>query len=132
MKEHLEEIGILVGMYRDLERRYGDARLSTAYLEATTGVELFNTDRLSEPPSVTIGPDSSVMVCWRTLEPDVPYVLSSLAKAEEALIRHLSSKPDERIERIEQLKLQIMHRRVVRAFEEYLFHRIIHEGYTAH
>ena len=69
-----EDIDILVGMYRDMERRYTEAGLSTGYLKSTAGVELFDTDHTGLPPAES-------------------YVLSSLARAEEHLNRHLSGQP---------------------------------------
>ncbi len=64
-----EEIGILVGMYKELKRKFEEAKLPTDYLRVTAGVELFNTD----------GAD---------LIPDVPYVLSALARAEEIYFKN--------------------------------------------
>ena len=64
-----EDIEICVDFYRDLERRFMERGLDCRYLESTAGVELFNTDRAG-------------------LTPDVSYVLSSLAKAEDILVRH--------------------------------------------
>ncbi|MBS3053253.1 MAG: hypothetical protein J4469_02010 [Candidatus Aenigmarchaeota archaeon] len=69
IQEKLEEREILLGMYRELERRFREAALPADYLRATAGVELFNTDVAS-------------------LIPDMPYVLSALARAEEILFRH--------------------------------------------
>lgn len=36
-----EEVQILIGMYRDLEKKYKEAGLRTQYLEVTAGAELF-------------------------------------------------------------------------------------------
>lgn len=69
IREKIEERRILIDMYNELEGEFGKACLPKDYLEATAGVELFNTDGAN-------------------LMPDTTYVLSALAKAEEILLRH--------------------------------------------
>ena len=96
-----DNISILVGMYNDLERRYKDAGLSTYPLEVTAGVELFDTDYSHFPPGVD-------------------YVLSSLAKAEDDLNRHLSGQPSKIRERLESTYRRLLLRRVVNILVDYI------------
>lgn len=66
--DDLSDINVLVGLYSGLEQRFKISKISTRYLEATAGVELFNTD-------------------GSHLTPDVNYVLFHLARAEGLLAK---------------------------------------------
>lgn len=96
------ERAIAIEMYRDLERRYEEAGLPTNYLEVTVGVELFNTDRVEEEK-------------W--LKPDIHYVLSSLADAEQILVDHISGKPRKRY------VPEFLARRLVNAIAQYIINQ---------
>ncbi|MBI2076508.1 MAG: hypothetical protein HYT72_04645 [Candidatus Aenigmarchaeota archaeon] len=122
------DASVAVELYQSLKRRYQEAGLPTNYLEATAGVELFNTDAVWEPHEIRIRGDGSVRVLerMRMLEPDIPYVLSSLAKAEDELNRHLSGRPSQHREEYE----KTVRRFLIGCLTRQLKDRITQQGYN--
>lgn len=116
----VSEAVIAVEMYQNLKHRYINAGLRPDYLEVTAGRELFNTDARWEPHQIIIRPDGSVSVIerLRMLEPDIPYVLSSLAIAEDELNRYLSGRPSKTRENLERVHRKLLGRRLIHILKD--------------
>jgi len=99
-ESEVSDVITAIEMYQRLKRSYENAGFDEGNIKTifyTARVELFNTDRLNEPPyGIEISPDGSVIGHHRRLlNPSIPAVLSSLVWAEKNLNDYLSGKQEE-------------------------------------